>query len=504
MNRTGRRLAIWGLIIGLNVLIFLIIFSPGQFGPLYEEKCSNCHGKDLTGAPLGPPLVGVNLQHGDTVEAISRVIASGASGMPSFAETLDEAEIQSLAIYVAEQRAGFSQIDLKISTPLVIPDKWIESELHEFRVEPVATGLDPLPFSIAPMPDGRILLTERGKGLSILSQDGTQSALLPGAPTGFDDAIGISFSGLKFGLGWMMDVALHPDYAENGWIYLQYGDRCSRCNEASKNGKDVAMNKLVRGRIKDGRWVDQQTIWQSDKEFYTQTTDMSAGGRIAFDDDGHVFISVGFKAPSNYIGIQDLSTPWGKTHRVLDDGRVPPDNPFANTPKALDSIWTFGHRSPQGLEFNKQTGELWSTEMGPRGGDEVNLLLPGRNYGWPLTSKGLNYDGSPVAYGTQLGLSVDALDIEQPVIDLTPSPAVSSFIIYEGDAFPKWRQNLIVGSLKATTLYRMVLKDGVLIHRETLLGELGRIRDVDLDTEGNIYLLLEHAKGSKVVRLTTD
>ena len=142
--------------------------------------------------------------------------------------------------------------------------------------------------------------------------------------------------------------------------------------------------------------------------------------------------------------------------------------------------------------------------MGPRGGDEVNLLLPGRNYGWPLTSKGLNYDGSPVAYGTQLGLSIDALDIEQPVIDLTPSPAVSSFIIYEGDAFPKWRQNLIVGSLKATTLYRMVLKDGVLIHRETLLGELGRIRDVDLDTEGNIYLLLEHAKGSKVVRLTID
>ena len=182
--------------------------------------------------------------------------------MPAFAETLDESEIQSLAIYITEQRAGLSQTDLKITAPLVIPQKRIDSELHDFRLETVATDLNPLPFSIAPMPDGRILLTERGRGLSILSQDGKKSDLMPGAPTGFNDAIGIPFVGLKFGLGWMMDVALHPDYAVNGWIYLQYGDRCSRCNEASKNGKDVAMNKLIRGRIKNGRWVEQQTIWQ--------------------------------------------------------------------------------------------------------------------------------------------------------------------------------------------------------------------------------------------------
>ncbi len=141
---------------------------------------------------------------------------------------------------------------------------------------------------------------------------------------------------LKFGIGWLLDVALHPNYEENGWIYLSFGDRCSNCNETFRN-KDVSMNKLVRGRIKDGAWIDEETIWKANVGTYTPTPDMSAGGRICFDDEGHVFLSVGFKGVTNFWGIQDLSLPYGKIHRVHDDGSIPEDNPFVDVPDALKS-----------------------------------------------------------------------------------------------------------------------------------------------------------------------
>ena len=175
----------------------------------------------------------------------------------------------------------------------------------------------------------------------------------------------------------------------------------------SRRGQDVSMNALVRARIKDGKWVDEETIWKADIETYTPKPDMNAGGRIAFDDAGHVFLSVGMKGITSFWGIQDLSLPYGKIHRVHDDGRIPADNPFLGVPDALETTWTYGHRSPQGLEFNRRRGQLWSTEMGPRGGDELNLLKPGRNYGWPLYSLGLNYDGSPIEYADWLDITFE-------------------------------------------------------------------------------------------------
>ena len=231
------------------------------------------------------------------------------------------------------------------------------------------------------------------------------------------------------------------------------------------------------------------------------SSDIGAGGRIAFDDDGHVFVSVGVRL-DNHTGVQDLAVPWGKIHRLYDDGRVPLDNPFVEKAGALKTIWTYGHRSPQGLEFRHETGKLWETEMGPRGGDEVNRLLPDRNYGWPLYSKGLNYDGTPVAYGKDLGIEFDLKDIEQPVVDLLPSPAVSSFIFYDGKSFPKWCHNIIVSSLKGRCLYRMELDGNKVVHSETLITGLARFRDIETAPNGDILLLLEDSAGSKIVRLT--
>ena len=175
-------------------------------------------------------------------------------------------------------------------------------------------------------------------------------------------------------------------------------------------------------------------------------------------------------------------------------------NPFVDHPDALSTIWTYGHRSPQGLEFNLKTHELWGSEHGPRGGDEINLLKPGKNYGWPAFSKGQNYQGTEVNRG-RADLELELKDIEQPVVDLTPSPAVSSFVFYEGAAFPAWQNNIIVGSLKAADLFRVEIKDNTFVKKELLIKDLARIRDVEVGPGGNIYLLLEHASGGKLVRV---
>lgn len=477
------------------------------FGGPYNETCSVCHGENLEGTAQGTPLARVELKHGGSIEKLARSIAEGfpEAGMPAFSETLDEAAIRRLAIYVSERRSELSYTDFKVAAPPVVPEDVVETEQHAFRIETVATGLDPLPYSIAPLADGRILVTEKTRGLRVVSPRGELSELVSGTPEAHDDGFEVPGVLLVYGTGYLLDVAPHPDYEDNGWIYLHYTERCNDCNTVSRaSGQPVSMNKLIRGRIENGAWIDEQTIWSADMERYTPMPDMAAGGRIAFDGDGHVFISIGMKGISNYAGIQDLALPYGKIHRFVDDGSVPDDNPFVGAPDALPTIWSYGHRSPQGLEFDSETRRLWGTEMGPRGGDEVNLLLPGRNYGWPLYSKGMNYDGTPVAYGKDLGIDADLDAIEQPVVDLTPAPAVSSFVVYAGSAFPNWRGNLLVGTLKATELYRFVVEDDRVVHTETLLRGLGRIRDVETGADGSVYLLLEHGAGSRIVRLVPE
>lgn len=483
---------------------FSVHAQPDPFADPYTEFCSDCHGADFAGTGQGTPLAGVELTHGDSIEALSVSIAEGfpQTGMPAWSETLDGDAIQRLAIYLAEQRASLQYTDFKVAAPPVVPDGVVDSEAHAFRIETVAAGIEPLPYSIAPLPDGRILVTEKTRALRIVSADGLLSEPVRGTPEVFNDGFEVPGIQLVYGSGYLLDVAPHPNYADNGWIYLSYTERCNGCNAQSREmSLPVSMVALIRGRIADGEWIDEETIWRTDIEHYSFIPDMAAGGRIAFDDQDHVFLTVGIKGASEFDGIQDLSRPVGKIHRLNDDGTVPSDNPFAATPNALASIWTIGHRSPQGLEFDRETGRLWGTEMGQRGGDEVNLLQAGRNYGWPLVSKGLKYEGTPVDYGKELGIEVDPNSLEQPVVDLTPSPAVSSFVFYDRDAFPRWRDNMLVGTLKATELYRMVVDGERVVHRETLLTGLGRIRDIETGSDGFVYLLLEHASGSRIVRL---
>ena len=482
----------------------VVFAQQDAFAVPYQEFCSDCHGGRLEGTGQGTPLIGRDLTHGSTIDALRRSIEEGFpnSGMPSWSATLDAETTSRLAIYIAEQRASLSYTDFSVAAPPAIPHTVVTSDTEAFVVELFADGLDRLPYSIAPLPDGRVLVTEKTRGLRVISPEGNISALVRGTPKVFDDGAEVPVTHLVYGTGYLLDVAPHPKFASSGWIYLSFTERCTDCNtESRKNGWPVSMLKLVRGRISDGEWIDEELIWGTDLENYTAMVDMAAGGRIAFDDSGHVFLSIGMKGGSNFAGIQDLSLPYGKIVRLGENGTVPRDNPFIDVPDALPEVWTLGHRSPEGLEFNRATGQLWETEMGPRGGDEINLLLPGENYGWPLVSRGMNYDGTPVAYGHQLGISIEPETLVDPIVDLTPSPAVSSFVFYDGNAFPAWRDNMLVGTLKATELYRMVVEGTRIVRVETLLEGLGRIRDIEVDANGLVYVLLEHASGSRIVRL---
>jgi glucose/arabinose dehydrogenase len=501
---TTRVFKFTGIVVGVLVVALLAwaiptIISMGgdPVAPMYAENCAVCHGENLEGAAQGPALVGAPLVHGETVDALTRSIASGfhERGMPGWSHTMDDAGMKTLAILVAERRADLRYNEFKMDKELVIPTESIETELATFLLETVATGIDPYAFSIAPLPNGQILVTEKKKGLSIVYPDGTRSDPIQGTPETYD--VGAVRWGLDYGVGWHLDVAPHPDYATNGWIYLHHTDVCTDCGGIGTK----SMNRLVRGRISEGKWVDQEVIWRVPETFYNPIADIGAGGRIAFDAEGYVYLSVGTKdAP--FEAIQDLGTPYGKIHRVHDDGTIPDDNPFLQVDGAQLSIWTYGHRNPQGLEFDTGSGKLWSSEMGPRGGDEINLLRPGGNYGWPLYSLGVEYDGDRIDYLEDVGVAFE--DIEQPIVDITPSTAVSSFIIYDGDAFPAWRDHFLVGSLIGTDLYRVEIEDDTHVHTEVLLEDLARIRDVEMGPDGLVYLLLEHEAGSRIVRLVPE
>lgn len=475
-------------------------------GDLFNETCSACHGTSLEGTNIGTPLVGVDLKNGVSIEAIQRSISHGnlEAGMPSFANVLEVSQIQSLAIYVLEQRVGFDYDSYRMREPVIIPQSVQHTKLHNFVLTTINDQIDPLPYSIAPLPDGRTLLVEKKFGLRIISANGKMSDLITGTPKTWDDsALPEGLRALDRGKGWMQDVVLHPDYASNGWIYIYYGDRCDDCNEISRTEKKpVGMTKIVRGRIRDDHWLDQETIWSTGYENYTTNTDLAIGGRATFDDKGYFYFTIGAMNGFYEAEIQNLARPWGKIHRVFDDGRTPPDNPFVDDENAIASIWTVGHRVQQGLEYDAATGVLWGSEHGPRGGDEINRLLPGRNYGWPLTSRGVDYDGSSVE--GKVAIPFNKKKIEQPVVNMTPSPALSSFVVYHGDQFPEWEGNIISGSLKAQTLYRFVIKEGHLVEKEILTTGIGRIRDIEVDAQGYILLISENAAGSKLLRMSPE
>ena len=429
--------------------------------------CAACHGATLTGE-RGPNLLDERWSHGGDEASILRSIREGwpATGMPAFRDAFTPAELNALVVFLKHQGAEYAAG--RITPPPPPPPETIESELQTFRLETWVDGLD-IPWGLAFLPDGRMLVTERAGRLRVIEDGKLLAAPIQGTPRVHAEQD-----------GGLLDVIVHPDYAKSGWIYLAY----------SEDGKvpDTSMTVVVRGRIRDRQWVDQETLFRADPKFYL-TGNSHFGCRFLFDKNNHLFFTIGDRGQAD--DAQDLSSPLGKIHRIMDDGRVPPDNPFVAQPGALGSIWSYGHRHPQGLQFHPVTGLLWATEHGPIGGDELNRIEPGRNYGWPIVSRGTEIGRTFLP--TRAGL-VD------PVAVWTPPIAPSGIMFYTGDRYPGWKNQLFVTGLIGRQLRRIETDGDRVVHQEVLFKGIERTRAVITGPDGLLYIAGDSTPG-RIARL---
>lgn len=356
---------------------------------------------------------------------------------------------------------------LALASPLVgQQDGVFRSAQHDYRLVTVAEGLEH-PWAIAFLPDGDMLVTEQAGRLRIV-RDGE---LLPEPVAGVPEVIYRGQAGL-------LDVEPHPDFETNRLLYLSY----SKPTADSEWGTTA----VVRGRLEGDRLVDVEEIFEAVSEGRGHY-----GSRLAFDGRGHLFLSVGDRqAPPRgdleAHPAQDLSNHHGTINRIHEDGRVPEDNPFVGREDARPEIWSYGHRNVQGLAIHPRTGDVWANEHGPQGGDELNLVLPGRNYGWPVIGYGVNYrTGLAIHEGTHRE------GMEQPVHVWVPSIATSGLMVYDGDRFPRWRGSLFVGGMAGRQLARLEMDGPEVVLEETLVPGVGRIRDVVQGPDGSIYLAID-------------
>jgi glucose/arabinose dehydrogenase len=425
---------------------------------IFNEQCAGCHGARAVGAE-GPSLSDEYWIHGRTDADIAKAIKGGFEPkMAAFDFT--DAQVNDLVAYIRAVFVATLVVDRSVQA---VPTEIQHTEVADFRVETVAKFTAPYAFVF--LPDGRALITETAGTLRVVEN----GKLLPQAIEGIPIGTPLQGPGRR-----ILNIALHPDYAKNGWIYLTIADN----NPA---GRGFVM-RVVRGKINGSRWSDHQVLFEA-------PTGEASTARMAFDRDGYLFMTLGFSgniyagAPEDAPSL-DLSDPNGKVLRMHDDGRAPADNPFVNIPGALKLVWSYGHRQSLGIAFDSK-GTLWESENGARGGDEVNIIKKGANYGWPVVTWGHRYDSIPrVAMPEMEG-------VEQPVVSWAPSPAVSAMAFYEGKAFPRWKGNLFVGAMKYRSLYRIVLKDNRQVLQEEVLRGIDRVRDVGVGPDGCVYLLTD-------------
>jgi glucose/arabinose dehydrogenase len=361
---------------------------------------------------------------------------------------------------------------VSIALPAVAQTPVQRSALHDYRVVTVAEGLQN-PWSMAFLPGGDLLVTERPGRLRIVRNGKLLAQPVAGLPR-------IRAAGQ----GGLLDVLPPPSFASTRLLYFSY----SKPNADSTQGTTaVARARFENDRLTDVREIFEAKLWSAGRGHY--------GSRLAFDRNGYLFITLGDRqvAPSGNLEAhpaQNLTDHFGTTIRLHDDGRVPTDNPFVNRADALPEIWTHGHRNVQGLLVHPETGDVWVTEHGPQGGDELNLLQPGKNYGWPVIGFGVNYrTGAAIHAGTHRE------GMEQPVHIWVPSIGTSGLIMYTGDRFPQWKGSVFAGGMAGEQLVRLTLDGRRVTNEEKLVQRMGRIRDVRQSPDGFIYLAIDNREG---------
>ncbi len=344
--------------------------------------------------------------------------------------------------------------------------QFVQSEKHAFRISSLVTGLES-PWSVAFLPDGRFLITERAGRLRLVSSD---FKLDPKPIDGLPEVV-------SHGQGGLFDVVLHPQYAQNGWIYWAY-------NAPGPGGWGTA---LARGKLQGQRMTDVQVLFSMQPK---TRSGFHFGGRIVFDQSGFVYLTLGDRGDKDRA--QKFDDHAGSVIRLHDDGRVPDNNPFVKRSGALPEKWTLGNRNMQGAALHPQTGELWTHEHGPQGGDEVNVMRSGLNYGWPVITHGVNY-----GLGTKIGEGQEKPGMVQALKVWVPSIAPSGMAFVSGSQFPQWQGSLLIGALRGQMLVRLTLDGEKVVSEERLFqGRPGRIRDVRMGPDGLVYLLTDDVQGA--------
>ena len=339
-----------------------------------------------------------------------------------------------------------------------------KTKKETFRVETFIEGFD-IPWGMVFLPNQNLIVSDRNGSLWLVDYKEKSKNQISGVPN-------VRYKGQ----GGLLDVEIHPEFINNNYIYIGFTDYLN-------SKKNRTFTSIIRARLKNISLTDQKIIYKADDTFYDNST-IHYGTRIVFDDKGFLYFSIGDRGKRNQA--QLLEYPNGKIHRLNADGSIPSDNPFFENNNAIKSIWTYGNRNPQGLAMHPASSILFETEHGPRGGDELNILSSGKNYGWPEITYGKNYSGTTITkYTHKEGM-------EQPVIHWTPSIAVCGIDFYDGELFNNWKNNLLVSSLKFERLYRLEIDDDDKVIDQEIIYEAGsRIRDVQTGPEGFIYIALE-------------
>ena len=416
----------------------------------YTNFCASCHYDDLSW------FAKRDWKYGKSKDDIYVSIKTGYPdfGMPSYKNTFPEQEMHEIANYI------HTKLELNKEENEIKDQNRIQTEKLNLRLDTVVSGLN-VPWGMAFLPDGDMIVNER-EGKMIRFRNGQKIAEIQGLP----DIQSV-------GQGGLLDIRLHPDYKNNGWIYFAYTSSSISKNE----GWNTA---LMRARIKNNTLIDKQLLF---KAIPDSKTGHHVGCKITFDGNGHVFFGVGERGKQE--NAQDLSNDCGKIHRLNEDGTIPNDNPFVNRKGVQQSIWSYGHRNPQGLVYNTSTGKLWESEHGPKGGDELNLIQSGKNYGWPVITFGINYDGTIITKDTS------KVGMEQPITYWVPSIAPCGMTFVNSGKYKGWEGNVLLGSLRFRYLVRCELAGNSVVHKEILLPNIGRIRNVEMSPDGFIYIAVE-------------
>ena len=420
----------------------------------YANFCAGCHGEKMDA------FTDRQWKHGNKLNDLVVSIKNGwpDEGMPSFAKTFTDAETKELAQYILTgiQKTEAYNFD---SEPV---SSTFKSESLTVTLDTIATGLD-IPWGMAFLPDGSILATEKGGKLYKIKDKKKQE--ISGVPQVIAD-----------GQGGLLDVQLSPDFKKNNIIYFSYS------KPKEEGNKTLATTAVMCAKLEGNTLVNQKIIFEA---LPYAPTRHHYGSRLVFDGKGHLYITVGERGNEQENPQKTANNQLGKIHRVNEDGSIPADNPFKDKDGKTNTLYCHGNRNMQGMAFNPWTGDLWENEHGPRGGDEINIIKPKNNYGWPVASYGINYNGQIITDKTK------APGITEPIHYWIPSIAPSGMAFITGDIYKPWKGAVLVGSLRFKYLNLCYLDGNKIVKEEKLLKNIGRLRDVRMGPDGYIYVAVE-------------